>query len=304
MKLAAVSCPSHPRDVKKNLEKITEWVDRAASQGVDMVLFPEYALPGMGCGSLTTFSAEDKLYWQNVSEPVPDGPSVQALIGKAKENGIYICWGMCERDEENPYMTYNTSVLVGPEGYVGKYRKVHFPVCERLYHSPGVEFPVFDTKFGKVGLITCFDKMFPEAARSMAVKGAEIILCGTGWPNLTQSEEDPDHKAYLTISPARALENMVIWAEATTCNGAGSPPVFEGHSMILGPSPQQFYDMIGFEEGMAVADIDVQDEIRQARIVSMQGSDILRDRVPSAYSELVKFNKYAPYSIGLRALEG
>ncbi len=90
---------------------------------------------------------------------------------------------MAEQDSENWDMLYNTLVLVGPDGYIGKYRKVHLPLTERIMMYPGDgDYPVFETRFGKVGLMICFDKAYPEVARSLALKGAEILLCPTAWP--------------------------------------------------------------------------------------------------------------------------
>lgn len=301
VKLAAVSCSSDPRNKQANLDKMLEWIEKAAEQNVDIIVFPEDHLTGLGTGFMTEYKAEDKMYWFENCELVPEGPSVQTIIEAAKKHDMYVCWGMCERNPERSTIMHNCSVLVGPEGYIGKYRKVHLPLCERFCITPGFDYPVFDTKHGKVALLTCFDKMYPEVARSYAVQGAEIMLCGTGWPNLTQSEEDPDHKAYLTITPARALENMVVWVEATTADAEDAPvKMFEGHSMIYGPSPNQCLAMIGFGEGMAVAEIDLQKELAQARFVSMNGSDLLQDRVPSTYWHLTAFDEYSRFAAGLK----
>ena len=303
VKLAAVSCASDPRNKQANLDKMVEWCTKAAEQGVNMIVFPEDHLTGLGVGELgmTAYNAEDKMYWAHNAELVPEGPSTQKMIEVAKQFDMYICWGMSERDPNRASILHNCSVLVGPEGFVGKYRKVHLPLCERLWVTPGTDFPVFDTKWGKVGLMTCFDKMYPEAARCLAVKGAEIILCGTGWPNLTQSEDDPDHKAYLTFTPARALENQIVWVEATTGDAADAPvKMFEGHSMIWGPNAQQLLAMTGFGEDMAVAEIDLQEEIFHARFVDLQGSTLLEDRVPSAYWPLTAYDEYSRYAQGLK----
>lgn len=300
VKLAAVSCPSDARNKQANLDKMIEWAYKGKEQGVDIMVFPEDHLTGLGTHFMNEFFPPDKLYTIEIAELVPEGPSTQKMIEVAKDCNMYIAWGMAERDPNRYDALYNCCVLVGPEGFVGKYRKVHLPLCERLMVLPGFDYPVFDTKFGKVGLMTCYDKMYPEVAKSLALQGADIILCSTGWPNLTQSLDDPDHIAYMTISPARALENMIVWVEATTCNGAGSDPIFEGHSMILGPNPGQIFAQIGFEEGMAVAEVDVEKEIVNARVVSMGGSDINRDRVPSTYWRLTEFNEYQPFSAGLK----
>lgn len=301
MKLAAVSCPSNPRDKQANVDKMVEWIEKAAAQGVDMMVFPEDHLTGTGTHFMNEFFPPDKLYWLDIAELVPEGPTTQKMIELAAKYHMYIAWGMTEKDPNRFDVIHNCCAFVGPEGFIGKYRKVHLPLAERLVITPGFDYPVFDTEFGKVGLMTCFDKMFPEVARIYAIKGANIILCSTGWPNLTQSLDDPDHKAYVTIMPARAAENMIFIAEATSSNMPGGPDIFESHSWILGPNPGQILAQVdSFDEGMAVAEFDLEKEIINARVVSMGGSDICRDRVPSTYGELTKFNEYEPYSVGLK----
>lgn len=197
---------------------------------------------------------------------------------------------MAERDPDRFDATYNTAVLVGPEGFIGKYRKVHLPLCERLIHYPGLgDYPVFDTRIGKIGLEICFDKCFPEVARSLALQGAQIIVNPICWPNVSGTLDDPDHKVHLIMGQARALDNMVFFIDANQCG-----PFMEGHSQIIGPNPGQILATTGFEEGMAVAEVDIEQEIINARVHSMGGSDLLKDRKPGTYGEITKPNPYNP----------
>ncbi len=290
IKIATVCMGCDPYDVELNRSRMTEYILKAAEQRVDLIVFPEEVLTGVGTVSMQQFKPDDKLTMDDHAELIPKGTSTRHFIELAKKHHIYINWSMCEQDPDRFDATYNTSVLVGPEGFVGKYRKVHLPLCERLVHYPGLgDYPVFDTEIGKIGLEICFDKCFPEVARSLSLKGAQIILNPICWPNVSGTEDDPDHYAHVTFAHSRAWENMVFFVDA---NHAG--PFMEGHSQIVGPNPGQVFASTGFEEGMAIAEVDVEAEIKHARIVAMGGSDLLRDRKPGTYGELVKFTPYNP----------
>lgn len=289
-RIATVAMNVDPRDIKANLAKIEGYIDQAAEEGVDLIVFPEMAISGYGEQGMMSFSAADKLFFQENAELIPEGPSTQLLICKAQQHEMYIACGICELDPERFNVTYNACVLVGPEGFVGKARKVHLPLCERLLHKSGSEFPVFDTALGKIGLQICFDICHPEVTRTLGVKGAEIVVSPIAWPNFTRTLDDPDHKAIMVLSHARALENMVFFVTANHCN-----PPYEGFSQILGPTPDQVCAATGFDEEMVVADVDIRGEINRARMVSMGGSDLLRDRMPHMYGTLVEESRYSMY---------
>ena len=183
---------------------------------------------------------------------------------------------------------YNTCVLVGPEGFVGKYRKVHQALAERLYlYAGNGDYPVFDTRLGKIGLSVCFDKAFPEVARILAIKGAEIIVAPTAWRAETRDENDNDFQLSKVFALARAMENMVFYVEATQGGQMRS-----GHSRVVGPNPNQVFAETGYDEEMAIADVDIKGEILKARLSGMAGSDLLKDRRPGTYGVLVENNPY------------
>lgn len=287
------------RDKEVNKSKMTEFVEKAAAQKADLILFPELALGGLPENPMFTFNPNDAFYQHEVAEIVPNGESTQYFMNLAKRHDLYIAWGMTEQDADDWDIIYNTLVLVGPEGYVGKYRKVHLPLTERIMMYPGTgDYPVFETRFGKVGMMICFDKAYPEVARILALKGADILLCPTAWPSIEPNEEDNDYKAGNVFSFARALENMCFFMDSCVSGK------FEmGHSRIIGPNPMQICATTGFEEGMAVADVDIQGEIMRARLAAMAGSDLLKDRKPATYSELCKPNHRNPISGDIGQLE-
>lgn len=145
-----------------NRERLAPLIEEAAGQGADLIVLGEY----LTCKNVTSDYAE-------VAEKVP-GPSSKFFGKLAKKHDCYLVFSIPERDGHE---IFNASVLVGPDGeIVGKYRKVTLPREEiQQGISPGTEYPVFETRFGKVGMMVCYDVFFPEVARELALNGAEVI---------------------------------------------------------------------------------------------------------------------------------
>jgi predicted amidohydrolase len=152
-------------------------------------------------GETLTFPGLGKSYVE-CAEPVP-GPSTDYFAALAKKHNLYIVAGLLERDQ---HLVYNVAVLLGPDGAVaGKYRKVCLPRGEvEGGLSPGHDYPVFDTRFGKVGLMVCYDGFFPEVARGLSNNGAEVIA----WPVWGCNP---------LLARARACENHVYVVSSTYC---------------------------------------------------------------------------------------
>jgi predicted amidohydrolase len=174
----------HPRDNPDNLGAYLEQLDRIAADKPDIVCLGEEILNE---GNSNTYLG--------TAEPVP-GPSTARLGESARRHGFYIVAGLIERDGK---AAYNTSVLIDRQGkLVGKYRKVFLPREEiEGGLTPGDSFPVFDTDFGRIGIMVCWDAEYVEAARSLAEEGAEVILV-------------PAAGGYMTLLKARALENHLF----------------------------------------------------------------------------------------------
>ena len=181
-----------PREGKTNLEKcrlFAPLIADAARQKADLVVLPE-CVTYYGSGR----SMED------CAEPVP-GPSTNYFGQLAQQDDLYIAAGLLERDG---HLIYNVAVLVGPDGRVaGKYRKVCLPRGEiERGVTPGHDYPVFDTRFGKVGMMVCYDGFFPEVARELSNRGAEVIA----WPVWGCNP---------LLAAARACENHVYVVSST-----------------------------------------------------------------------------------------
>lgn len=129
-------------DKAANRAKMDSYVEKAAAQNADFVLFPELALGGVPKNPMFIFNPDDAKYQHDVAELVPEGDSTQHFIEMAKKLDIYIGWGMAEQSHERFDALYNTLVVVGPEGFVGKYRKVHQPLTERImFYSGSGDYP-------------------------------------------------------------------------------------------------------------------------------------------------------------------
>ncbi len=184
VKVAAVHHrPRGLKSARENLEQFATWIDEAGKNKADIVCLPE-AITLIGRGSDYLANAE----------PIP-GPSTGFLGKVAARNNAYLVAGLLERDGK---AAYNTSVLIGRDGkLIGKYRKVCLPTSE--YNgglAPGGEYPVFDTDFGRIGMMICWDVSYPEVARELAAAGAEMILM-------------PIWGGNETLCRARAIENQI-----------------------------------------------------------------------------------------------
>ncbi len=189
VRLATIHYKPRSRTPKGNREEFAPLIAKAAKQGADLVLLPE---------TLTYFGV-GKSYGE-CAEPVP-GPSTEYFGKLAAKHDLYIVAGLLERDGR---VVYNVAALIGPDGkLVGKYRKVCLPRSEvEGGVTPGESYPVFETRFGKVGMMVCYDGFFPEVARQLSNHGAEVIA----WPVWGCNP---------LLGRARACENQVYVVSST-----------------------------------------------------------------------------------------
>jgi len=216
---------------KRNAEKIRAFSEEAAGQGNNIVVFPELALSGYECGE--DVGHEGCRMHRESAETIP-GPTTEELAALAKELDIYLIFGMPERDKDTPDRVYISSAVIGPEGILGAYRKVHLGphprFTETLCFSPGRELPVWKTRYGKLGVLICYDfYFFPELARIMALKGARFLI------NTSASVVGPGKPFFIVQQTGcRATENLVYAASANLV-GLERTKTYYGHSVIAGP---------------------------------------------------------------------
>lgn len=270
-------------DAKATLEKMTSNVIEAAAQGADLVVFPELAL--LGCGGCLECAALEAACekHQHLAETVP-GPSSLALAELAREHDLYIVFGLHEQDAQDPTRLYNAAAVVGPEGVMGSYRKVHLGeppwVTEGLTFSPGTSLPLFQTRFGPIGVQICYDFWFnPELTRILALKGARMIVCPVG--SFAGPGRDESMRA---TALSRAQENLVHVVVSNSVGGPGTreagysgaalteglrPDHYVGHSMIAGPAFPRFGRLVaeaGALEEIVVATVNLQQQDRFQKV--------------------------------------
>lgn len=221
--------PHGGKTAADNCRMFAPMMDEAGRQRADLVVLPE---------TLTYAGRNPPVPPAQAAEPVP-GPSTDYFAGFAKKHRYYVVVGLFER--AGP-LVYNTAALLGPDGaLVGKYRKVTLPRGEWDQGvAPGHEYPVFSTRFGKLGMMICYDGFFPEVARQLAARGAEIIA----WPVWGCN---PD------LARARAIENHVYVASSTYTDAAKKwmiSAVFDHAGKVLAQA-----DTFGT---IAVAEVDLE----------------------------------------------
>ena len=175
IKVALAQISAKREDKKGNLRKIEEFTTKAKELSADLVIFPEL--------SLTGYVLHDQIY--ELAEVIP-GPSTDIVGDLAKRTGTHIIFGMPELSEKTKATLYNTAVLVGPKGFVGKFRKMYLPTHsvfeEKRYFRPGYMPAAFSTPIGNIGLFICYDIFFPEVCRLTRLKGAELMVCISASP--------------------------------------------------------------------------------------------------------------------------
>jgi len=260
-------------EVEHNRAAAVRWAEAAAEQGADMVVLPELASSGY------TFASEAEA--EASAEDVASGATIAALIEVARASGMHIVCGVDERDGE---CRHNSAVLLGPSGHLATYRKLHLFYDEKSWFVPGGELPVVELPFGRVGMIICYDLWFPEAARALAVAGADIVAVPTNWV-ASFKRTVYDERGFCQgnyVAMATAAQNGVVMACADRI-GEERGLRFLGASIIVGadgwpvagPAPAD-------ADALLVADVEL-DSVARARRRTPR-NDLLGDRRPDAYN--------------------
>jgi predicted amidohydrolase len=262
--LAQISCEQGNKE--KNLETIRENVAKAKREGAQLVIFPEL--------SLTGYVVRDQIY--ELAERIP-GPSTRFVEELAKESKLHIVFGMPEASEKAQATLYNSAILVGPKGVIGKYHKMYLPTHsvfeEKRYFRPGYQVAVFDTKLGKIGLVICYDIYFPEVTRLTRLNGAQLIVCISASPGIRRS-------FFETLTTARAIENTAFLAYVNMA-GIEDGLQFWGGSRMIGPGGRIIAQAKYDEEDFVVAEVDYADAKSVEAFVPT-----LRDLRPELFDKL------------------
>lgn len=289
IRVAAVSINSPLGQPEEMLEAVEAWSKQAVAQGAEFILFPELLIHGH-CTPNT---------WE-LAEAVPDGPGVKKLAEIARRLNVILCVGLSEKEND---LVFNTQVVVGPAGYIGKQRKIHLSRDEVLHYKGGRELPVFDIGKCKIGIVICYDNQFPELARILALRGADVILMPHAarvdmWDDTPESIAAAREATYQLFSAyaMRARENGCFVVLADQAGRAGYvdmyprdsvlQPHHAGAAMIFAPDGKLLLSTQRRDicEEMLVCELDA---AKLAKVRS-QASYTLKTRRPELFGELVQ----------------
>lgn len=279
-------------NAEANLSIIEARVAEAAARGARLVLLQELHNGAYFC-------QHESVAEFDLAEPIP-GPSTERLGKLAKQHGVVLVSSLFERRAAGLY--HNTAVVFEKDGStLGKYRKMHIPddpgFYEKFYFTPGdLGFKPIDTSVGRLGVLVCWDQWYPEAARLMALAGAELLLYPTaiGWdPDDTQDEKNRQRDAWILSHRGHAVANGL---PVLSCNRVGHEPSpiasdkhvgasgiqFWGNSHVLGPQGEFIAEASGDAEILSTEiDLDRSEHVRRIW-------PFLRDRRIDAYGDLLK----------------
>jgi predicted amidohydrolase len=269
LRMATVSAP-FGRDLDECYARIEKLIGQARDAGVRLLALPEASLGGY----LADLNGEAEM----PPAFAVDGPEIAQVAAMAGD--MVVAVGYCERAGDQ---IFNSAACVTGDGVLGNYRKVHQPLREDASYSAGDAFHAFDTPVGRIGMQICYDKAFPEAARALALDGAGIVVSISAWPiSATNRHPDPAEdrwtRRFDLFDRARALENQIVWVASNQYGTFGSLQ-FAASAKIVDPGGE-IVAWTGQDEGMAIADIDVE----QALEASRRGMGHLRDRRPETYA--------------------
>ncbi|GAA1840816.1 carbon-nitrogen hydrolase family protein [Microlunatus capsulatus] len=279
------------RDLEEAYAAIATIAIEARERGTDLLVLPEACLGGY-LPSLGNAGDDAETRARRARDLPPalelDGPELRRVAGLAGDMLVLV--GIREAAGAD---TYNTAVALTGDGVLATHRKVHQPLGENLCYAASDGFAAFDSPVGRMGMLICYDKAFPEASRTLALDGAEIIAALSAWPaartaTAANLEDDRWKKRHDLYDAARALDNQVVWVASNQAGTFGSLR-FVGSAKVVGPGGEVLA-ATGVGPGLATAAVDVPAVLAGAR----GGMYALRDRRPSAYRLDAVLGDYEP----------
>jgi N-carbamoylputrescine amidase len=280
--LIQMSCSPDPRE---NFVKAETRIREAAARGAQIICLQELFRSQYFC-------REENADFFELAEPIP-GPSTEALSKLARDLNVAIIGSLFERRAAGMY--HNTAVVTDADGsLLGKYRKMHIPddplYYEKFYFTPGdLGFPNFDTRFGRIGVLICWDQWYPEGARLASLGGANILFYPTaiGWhPSEKQEFGAAQLDAWRTIQRSHAIANGVFVAAVNRVGFEGAPQSgleFWGHSFVCDPFGQVLAEASADKEEILIVECD------PSRVENVRRNwPFLRDRRIDAYSPILE----------------
>jgi N-carbamoylputrescine amidase len=277
VKIACVQMEPVVGSKTANVAKSVAMMEEAAGQGANLIVLPEL------CNSGYVFETRAEAF--ELAEEVPTGPTVKAWAKVAEKHKLHLVAGICERDGAS---LYNAAVVIGPQGYVGRFRKMHLWNAENLFFEPGnLGFPVLQTPIGRIGTFICYDGWFPESYRLCALQGADIVCIPTNWVPIPGQAEGREAMANILAMAAAHCNSVFVAAADRVGTERGQP--FVGQSVIVsytgwpigGPASASKEEIIYAEVNLADA--------RRKRNWN-EYNQVLRDRRDDFYHEMLGSN--------------
>jgi len=265
MRIAVAQMTSQTDAKDKNIARATDLVSMAAADRADLVVIPEFF-------NVEYFAQHRDYRYLDYAEPI-NGPSISAIAATCARDRVWCVATILERAMAGAY--YDTAALIDRDGQIrGTYRKTHPAAVyglEKIYFRYGAKYPVFTVEDWTVGIMICYDAFFPEVARSLALRGAELIVAPFAAPR---------HPVWQAMHITRAFENGVYLA---VCNKVGREDdwTFSGQSLIVSPGGELLAEASGTDDDLITADIDIAQVDQWRRRYPM-----FRDRRPELYGAL------------------
>ena len=271
--VAAAQMSSVVGDRAANLQRAEELIGDAAAGGAQLVVLPE-----LFPFDYVSFTERNPALFERAE--AQDGPTIRAMVAAARRHKVWVLPSFFEKALAG--VCYDTAVLINPQGETaGLYRKTHIALLsdpqsgqEKFYFKAGNHLPVFDTPVGKIGILICYDRGFPEAWRALVLQGAEVILVP-----ITTTDED----GFAALARTRCFENGVYGVFVNRC-GQEAWKHFFGGSLIVGPRGEVLAQA-GATETVLTATLDL-DSIEATRL----RMPYLRDRRPELYQSLARLD--------------
>lgn len=279
VKIAGVQMDPKILNKKSNLARCQELIELTAKEGVRFIIFPECALTGYCLDS-----REEAL---PLAEEIP-GPSTEEIMAECRKLNVYVIVGLLEKDrDKDGDKYYNAAALLGPSGLLGKYRKLHLPYLgiDRFLDKGNLPLTVYQTEMGNIGIGICYDLMFAEHSRVLALKGADILVFPSNWPE--SGKVYPDY-----IIPTRATENHV-YCVAVNRIGEERGTRFLGRSMIARWLESPLAEGKCEEEDIVYAEVEPAKARQKLHIFDQNAPakhrvNFIEDRRPEFYSHICK----------------
>ena len=274
LRVACLQMEPQVGEKERNVKRSLDMIAKAAKSKANLVVLPEL------CNSGYVFATREEAF--HLAEEIPAGKTTQTWMKAAREHNLVIVAGICERVGET---LYNSAVVVGPEGYIGTYRKNHLWESENLFFEPGnLGVPVFRIGAGRIACAICYDIWFPEIFRLAALQGADLLCVATNWvPMPEQPGNLPVMANILAMSGAHSNSMFVAAADRIGVE-RGQP--FLGNSIIVSHTGWPLAGPASLDqEEMLIADINLSDARRKRTL--NQFNQLLRDRRTDVYDEML-----------------